>query len=243
MADLLGTVLRTAILDDSAFQAWQERPNVFLRGIVLLIIVSLVAGLAVFAVNLVAGVTPVDVVGIEEGIQQSFDWQYRFNPGFQDPEVQEMMERTFDVIVPMVSELSDIDAPLPKGIAGFFKAFGGWLSRALTAIGGWMLYGSLVLIFVNLLGGSAKLGEFLGTVAVYVVPGLLGLLSPLPCVGPLLVFIAMVWSIVVYIKATSVVGKLDAGRAILAVVAPFFCAFFLGIILMALLFLWLAIVF
>jgi hypothetical protein len=241
MGDLLSTVLRTAILDDSAFQEWQERPNVFLRGIVLIIIVSLVAGLAVFAVNLVAGVSPVDVAGIEEGIQQSLDWQYRLNPGMQDPEVQEIVEGVLDTIVPMVSELSDVDAPLPKGITGFFNAFGGWLSRALTAIGGWMLYGALVLIFVNLLGGSAKLGEFLGTVSVYVVPGLLGLFSPILCLGPLAAFIAMVWSIVVYIKATSVVGKLDGGRAILAVVAPFFCVLFLGILLAALLFLWIAI--
>jgi hypothetical protein len=243
MGELLSTLLRTAILDDSAFQEWRERPNIFLRGIVLIIVVSLVAGLVVFAVNLVERVRPVDVTAIEEQMRQSFEWQYRFMPELQDPEAREMMERTIDVVVPMVRELSDVSAPLPQGITGFLNAFGSWLSRALTAIGGWLFYGTLVLLFVNLLGGSAKLPEFLGTVSVYVVPGLLGLLSPIPCVGSLLGLIAMVWSIVVYIKATSVVGKLDAGRAILAVVAPFFALLLLGIILAALLFLWLAILF
>jgi hypothetical protein len=148
-----------------------------------------------------------------------------------------------DVMVPMITDLANVKAPLPRGITGFFNAFGSWLSRALTAIAGWLFYGVLVLIFVNLLGGSAKLPEFLGTAALYIVPGLLVLLKPIPCVGWLFALIGTIWSIVVYIKATSVVGDLDGGRAILAVVAPFFALIVLGVLLGTLLGLWFAIIF
>jgi len=243
MGSLVNTILRTLILDDSAFQEWHERPNLFLRGIVLIILVSLIAGLIVFGVTLWNQARPVDMTQIEESIFQSMEWQYRLNPSMQDPEVQEIVEGMMDVMIPMITDLSNVSTPLPRGINGFFQALGGWLSRALTAIAGWLLYGALVLIFANLLGGSAKLPEFLGMISLYVVPGLLGLLSPIPCLGTLLLIVGAIWSIVVYIKATSVVAKLDAGRAILAVVAPFFTIFLLGLALVILLFTWFAIIF
>ena len=52
----------------------------------------------------------------------------------------------------------------------------------MSAWGGWMLYGVLVLIAANLLGGSAKIPDFLGMIALYAVPALLGVFSVIPCV-------------------------------------------------------------
>lgn len=242
MGSLLSTLGRTLILDDGAFQEWRERPNVFLRGIVLIILVSLVAGLVSFAVDLVRQVRPIDVDQIVGPMDQWYQFQSEWST--LDPEFAEMWEGMVDALVPMITDLSEVEAPLPKGVVGFFNTFAGWLSRALAAIAGWLFYGALVLIFVNLLGGSAKLPEFLGTVALYVVPGLLLLLSDIPwCVGPLLALIGTVWSIVVYIKATSVASDLDGGRAILAVFAPFFALVLLGIILGILVAFWLVILF
>jgi hypothetical protein len=240
--ELINTLFRTVILDDAAYQEWRERPNIFLRGIVLIIVISLVAGLVSFAVNLVTQVTPPKIAQIEEGMDQWLEFQQYF-PMYQDPEVQRQIQQMMDVIVPMITELSNVEAPLPRGITGFFNAIGGWFSRALTAIGGWLFYGALVLIFVNLLGGSAKLPEFFGMAALYVIPGLLGLLGPIPCVGGLLVFIGTIWSIVVYVKATSVVSGLDGGKAFLAVIAPFVSIVLLSILLGMLFFLWLTILF
>jgi len=239
---LINTLFRTVILDDAAYQEWHERPNVFLRGILLIIVISLVAGLISFAVNLVTQVTPPKMAQIEEGMDQWLQIQEYF-PMYQDPEVQRQIQQMMDVMVPMITDISNVQAPLPRGITGFFNAIGGWFSRALTAIGGWLFYGALVLIFVNLLGGTAKLPEFLGMAALYVVPGLLGLLSPIPCVGGLLVFIGTIWSIVVYVKATSVVSGLDGGKAFLAVIAPFVSIVLLSILLGMLFFLWLTILF
>lgn len=238
MGGLVNTLFRTLLLDDEAYQEWRERPNLFLRGIVLIIVISLVAGLVSFAVTLVQNVNPVNMAQIEDEIQQSFDLQYQYNPGWQDPEMREMMEEMIDVIIPMITDITEIEAPLPHSITGFFQAIGGWLSRAFSAIGGWLLYGALVLIAVNLLGGSAKLPHFLGMVALYIVPGLLAILNPVPCVGGLLAFIGTIWSVVVYIKAVSVASDLDVGQSVLAVFAPFLVLMLLGVLLAILGFLW-----
>ena len=241
MGSLLSTLGRTLILDEGAFQEWRERPNVFLRGIVLIILISLLAGLVSFGIDLAARVSPLNVDQIMGPMDQWYNYQSEW---FEvDPEFARIWEGTLDVIVPMITDLSEVGAPLPKGVAGFFGAFGTWLSRALAAIGGWLFYGTLVLLFVNALGGSAKLPEFLGTVALYVIPGLLLLLSDIPCVGWLLALIGTIWSIVVYIKATSVASDLDGGRAILAVVALFFALILLSIILGILIAAWLIILF
>jgi hypothetical protein len=239
MGSLLNTLWKTVILDDAAYQDWRERPNLFLRGIVLIVVVSLVAGLLSFAFNLYNKVRPVDVGQITAGMTEWQQWM----PVPLDPEFQEAWDSMVDILVPMITDLSQVEAPLPRGLVGFFNSLGSWLSRALTAIGGWLFYGVLVLLFVNLLGGSAKLPEFLGTVALYIVPGLLVLFQPIPCIGALLAFVGTIWSIVVYMKATSVASGLDTGRTILAVFAPLLALILLGFLVTGLVVLWFVIIF
>lgn len=243
MGSLLSTLGRTLILDRGAFQEWRERPNLFLRGIVLIILISLLAGLVSFGMNFVSRVRPVNVDEIVGPMEQWYKFQSRWFESTIDPEFKKAWDSMLDVMVPMITDLSEVDAPLPRGVVGFFNAFGGWLSRAMAAVAGWLFYGALVLLFVNALGGTAKLPEFLGTVALYIIPGLLVLLQPIPWVGWLLAFIGTVWSIVVYVKATSVATDLDGGRATLAVFAPFFALVLLGIVLGILAILWLVILF
>lgn len=247
MGSLVNTLLRTLVLDDSAYQEWRERPNLFLRGIVLIVLVSLVAGLISFAVTLVEQVKPVDIDEIEASIYESFEWQYQFNPSMQDPEVREMMDDMVDVILPMVADLSDVSTPLPRGINGFFTAVSGWLSRAVNgsiwSLLYWMAYGALMLIVVNLLGGSAKLTDFLGMTSLYVIPGLLLLLGWVPCVGLLLVLIGLIWSAIVCWKAVAVASGLDGGKALVALLAPVVVIVLLGMVMAALWFAWFAIIF
>jgi hypothetical protein len=242
MASLLNTLWRTVVLDDAAYEAWRERPNIFLRAIMLIVVISLVAGLVSFAVDLVNRVTPPRLADIEQGMQGWLEWN-QYLPFYQDPEFQRQWRAMTDVLVPMIRDLSNVKAPLPVGITGFFNALGSWLSRALAAISGWLFYGALVLIAANLLGGTAKLTDFLGTVALYVIPGLLLLLQPVPCVGWLLALVGTIWSIVIYVKATSVATGLDGGKAFLAAILPFLAFVVLGVVLSALVMLWFAIIF
>lgn len=238
MSSLINTLWRSAILDDDAYREWRERPNLFLRGIVLILVLTLITELIPFAVNLVNQVTQPDPQGIREQIRESMEWQYQFNPVYQDSEVREMVEESVDAAVDMATAILAIRSPLPRGVSGFFTALGGWLTRAAGAIGGWLFYGALVLICVNLLGGGATLREFYGTAALYAVPGLLAILQPIPCVGPLLALVGAIWSIVVYVKATSVVSGLDGGRATVAVLAPAVVMVLAGLVLSLLVVLW-----
>ncbi|MBN1657202.1 MAG: YIP1 family protein [Anaerolineae bacterium] len=243
MGNLLNTIWRAMILDDAAYDEWRERPNIFLRGIILILIVSLITGILSFAWTFVQNVQPVDETEIRESIQQSFDWQYQFNPAWQDPEMRQMMDQMTDEIIPMVLDIASIRAPLPQAFGSFFQAFGTWLSGGLGALGGWLIYGVMVLIVAHWLGGSADLRTFLGTVALYSVPGLLGLLGPIPCVGFLLALIGFVWGIIVYVKATSVATGLDGGRATVAVLGPAVILILLGLLLTILTVLWLVVLF
>ncbi len=243
MGSLLTTLLRTLILDDAAYREWRERPNVFLRGLLLILIVSLVTGLVGFGILLVSEVRPPDAAEIREQIREGIEMQEQFNPGLQDPMARRMVDDVVDTLVPMIVDIANIRPPLPTGVAGFFVALGSWLSGALAAIAGWLFYGALVLVAVNLLGGSAKLRHFYGTVAVYAIPGLLALLGRIPCLGPILVLVGTIWAIVMYVKATSVVSGLGIGRSVVAVLAPFVVLLLLAMILAILLLFWLVIIF
>lgn len=243
MSSLWATLLRSTILDNKAYEEWRKRPNLFLRGIVLILVVSLLAGLVSFAVNLATLSKPVNVAEIEEEMKRWFETQSQFYPGMQDPEVQEAMQAAMDQVVPMISDIASIRSPLPRGISALFQAVGGWMSRALAAIGGWLFYGALVLVVVNLLGGTAKLPEFLGMVSLYAIPGLLGLLNPVPCLGIILVLIGTVWSIAVYVKAVSFTTGLDIGPSLLAVFAPFLILVLIGLLVALALVFWIVLLF
>ena len=245
MSATFNTLLRTLILDDGAFQEWRERPNLFLRGITLILVVTLVAGFIVFAVDMVNSVRPVRAAEIEKQIRQGFEMQERFNPSFREmpPVVRAMLDEMMDVIVSMVTEIVSVDAFLPRGVSGFLGAVGRYVTAALASLGGWMFYGALVLVVVNLLGGSARLPDFLGMVSLYVIPGLLGLLRPVPCLGALLAFLGLIWGIVVYVKAISVASDLDLGRSVLAFFTPLIVFVLLGIVLLTLMVVWMVIVF
>lgn len=244
MNSLLGTLARTVVLDDAAYREWRERPNLFLRGAVLILVATLIAGLLTFAVSLVDRTKPVDSATIEDAIRESMRMQLRWNPSWQsmDPEARRMMDQMTDMIVPMVVDLANARTPLPRGFVGLFQSVGSWLSRALAALGGWLFYGALVLIAVNLLGGSATLPDFLGMVALYSIPGLLALFNPIPCLGAFLALIGAVWGIVIYVKAVSVVSGLDTAKSLVAVVAPFLILALLAILLTMAMVLWLVII-
>jgi hypothetical protein len=268
MGTLINTLFRTVLLDDGAFEEWRERPNLFARGIVLILVISLLVAVVTFVTNVYNMVKPAEMVvaEIDEGFNVAAEVMENIflgMPGFgaMDPEAQEGMRmalqayrESMPLYKNMVADIVQIQAPLPRGISGFLQALGLWLTGALSSIAGWMVYGAMVLVVVNLLGGSAKLPDFLGMVSLYAVPTLLGLLAALlrlfgsvPILGWLLGALAfllglaaIIWAVVVYIKAVAVASGLDTGRAILAVIAPPAVLFVLGLVLAVLFGFWIA---
>jgi hypothetical protein len=245
MSNLFKALVKTLVLDDDAYREWRDRPNLFLRGVILIVVISLVASLVTFGTNLVNKVRPVDPAQIEEAIRQSIEESSRWNPGWQamDPKTRKMFDQQIDVVIDMVKDIVQIRTPLPRGVSGFLEAVGGFLSRAPSALAGWLFYGALVLVAVNLLGGGTRLPDFLGMVSLYAIPGLLGLLEWIPCLGPILGLAGWAWGIVIYVKAVSVASDLDTGKSLLAVLAPAIVLFLLGILLTIMAVVWMIIVF
>lgn len=245
MSNVFSVLVKTVVLDDAAYQEWRQRPNPLVKGITLIVVVSLIAGLVTFAVDLANKTKPVKVAEIEAAIEESFEQQRRWNPAWQnmDPEVREMIDEQTDVVLDMIADIVQIKTPLPRSATGFFEALGAFLSQVSSSLAGWLFYGALVLMAVNLLGGGARLPDFLGMVSLYTIPGLLGLLGPVPCLGGLLGLVGLIWSIVIYVKAVSVVSDLDIGRSVVAVFAPVVVIFVLGLLLTVLAVAWAAIVF
>ena len=60
----------------------------------------------------------------------------------------------------------------------------------------------------------------LGCTALYVAPQILTILQVISCLGPILGFVAFVWGLVIYVKATAVANELSLGRALLAAILP-----------------------
>jgi hypothetical protein len=93
---------------------------------------------------------------------------------------------------------------LPSPLITFLEALGGWLSRPLTMLGGFLGYGIWVILAAKLLGGKGRLQEFLGVAALSSAPYLLLVLERVPCVGPLLRIVAWIWGTIIWIVATAV---------------------------------------
>ena len=93
-----------------------------------------------------------------------------------------------------------------------------------------MGYAFWVLLVAKLLGGRATLSQMLGCTALYVAPQILTILQVIPCLGAILGFVAFVWGLVIYVKATAVANELSSGRALLAAILP--AAVLIGLILL-----------
>ena len=143
MGSLVNTLFRTILLDDSAFAEWCERPNLFLRGIVLILVITLLTGSIAFITNMVNLTKPVDMVidDIEEGFAMSREvmenMMFGGYFGATDPEFQEGMsvameayEETMEANRQMIRAIMQVQSPLPRGVGGFLQAVGMWLSGA-----------------------------------------------------------------------------------------------------------------
>ena len=143
MSSLIHTLWRSAILDDGAYHDWRDRPKIFLRGILLILIITLIAELIPFAVHLYNQVTVPDAQDIQRRMDEVLDMQRQFSPLYQDPAAWRMARESADAVASMIADIAAIRPPLPRGVAGFLTALGasstfiGLMSSLQSA--GWLL--------------------------------------------------------------------------------------------------------
>lgn len=221
---------RVLTLDTETFADFAASPDVFKRGLIVVLVVSLMMGLATSAIQLFRELTAPppreQMREAMEGMEEGFRAMRQFTP--MDPEVRGMIQRYARAGMKIGFGIAALPTRLPKRLGSVFESLGTFVSAPFGRLLRWMLYSLLVLLAAKLLGGKATVQQMLGTTALYALPHLLDtpatLLGLIPCVGKLagslLGLVALVWGIVVYVKATAVANELTTGKAAFSVVLP-----------------------
>jgi hypothetical protein len=222
------------LLRTSSFVIWRDRPDIFGRGLLLLVIVSLLVGVVSAATGLVReSQAPSPGSALEQaraGFRQSME-QARGTMGIP-PEAEKQIEEYFEAGMSMALAIAELPVRIPQPTGHILEAIGHFLSTPFNWLGGWMFYTLLVAIAAHLVGGEGSVQQILGLTALHAAPHLLGIIPPLlgliPVAGPTLeVFTGVVvgigtwiWSALIYIAATAVASRFDWARGLLAMLAP-----------------------
>ncbi len=221
---MVGEMLQLArgalLLDTQTFAAQREAPDTFRKGVLLIVIITLLAGSLSFAVSTVKGFLPPKWDAQREKVGNQISQVFEFLPFEMDTKTERMVVGSIEAGLDIGFEIAQLPTPLPRPVKGFLQALGGWITAPLLRLGGWMGYAFWVLLVAKLLGGRATLSQMLGCTALYVAPQILTILQVVPCLGAILGFVAFIWGLVIYVKATAVANELSLGRALLAAVLP-----------------------
>ena len=106
-----------------------------------------------------------------------------------------------------------IGAIMRGSIGGFFLAL---IITPIIAVIGYLIWAALTyLIGTRLFQGTADYGEMLRALGYSYGPQVLGLLSFIPCVGPLLSLVGWIWSLVAGVVAIRQALDFDTGKAVI----------------------------
>ena len=222
MKELLQLAWDALLFKHEAYVQHTARTDALKRGLALLVLVTLLAGVISFFVDVVRGLRPMDVVAqqreVEQGIRdflQSVGPYLDLPPGFEKQSLLYMrsgMEIGF--------RIAALPTRLPQPLGRTLQNLGALLTLPFSRLAGWMGYGMWVMLVAKLMGGRATVSQTLGATALYAVPHVLDILGLVPCLGPVLGVVATVWGIAIYVKALAVANEFTIGRAVVATVVP-----------------------
>ncbi len=225
MKELLQLAVDTALLRHEAYAQHVARPDALKRGLALLALVTLVAGLVPFLISFVGDIRPVDIEDqrreANQAIQElltTFDSMRQFID--LPPGIERQIVANMEAGIDMGLRIEALPTALPKPLGRVLQDLGQWLSLPFGRVAGWIGYAIWVLLAAKLLGGRATASEMLGATALYATPHVLGILGFVPCLGGLLGLAATLWGIAIYVKAVAVSHRLSIGRAIVATILP-----------------------
>lgn len=225
MNQLLSMVRGVILLDTGTYERLRDRKDAMKRGVLILLVCFLIAGSSAFVISLVDNIKPFTLEQadqVKQQVQDNFEQMRQFMPQgdeFTQMFMDEFMDN-FESGLGIGAAIDSIKTPLPRGIAGFFTALGGWVTQAFAHLGAWLAYGIWVLLFAKLLGGNGGVDRFFGVTALYAIPNILAIFGPIQCLGTLIGLVGWIWGIAVYVKGVQVTQRLSAGKAIVAAILP-----------------------
>jgi hypothetical protein len=213
------------------YQQFKRAADVFLRGFVVLVIVALIVGAFNSGVEkLSEAVKPTPTLAeVQRQVAEGFRQNY-YGPA----EMQPMIEGYIRDGVQMVYSIIALEPRfVPRGVTSFLEWIGETISTPLQfGWVGWLLLGGVFVHFAaRWLGGKGTIAQLVGLGALAFLPRLLDVLSALVqlvvnltgvdalgLIGSLIGWIVLIWSVAMYVKATSVAEELSLGRAVGAIV-------------------------
>ncbi len=207
----LRLVWRALFLDSDAYDELREDDNPFVEGLFLVVLIGLVTALLNLIGQLLAWAGTPSMSAIKDIVWRAFPQMSWWSQMSGDTKFMEQFKYYYDLGWQIFPQL--FGAPEPG------RAALNILLWPLTAVLGWLIYGTLAHLFARLLGGSGRLGQTLGTVSLSFTPMLLRGLGFLPyfTVGAVI----NTWQLICRYKAMRSAGQLSWGRAFWATVLPF----------------------
>jgi len=225
MKGLLQLAWDALLFRHEAYARHVARADVLKRGLALLVLVTLLAGVVSFIINLVGDLRPMSIEAqrreAEQTIQEFAGQMDNMRQYFDlPPEFERQIIPHIRAGMEMGLRIEALPTRLPRPVGGVLQDLGAFLSLPFGRLAGWMGYALWVLLVAKLLGGRATVSQMLGTSALYAVPHVLDVLGPVPCLGGMLGLVAIAWGIGIYVKAVAVANGFSVGRAIVATLVP-----------------------
>ncbi len=225
MRELLQLAWDALLFKHEAYAQHVACADVLKRGLTLLVLVTLLAGVVSLIVNVVGDLRPMSAEAqrreAEEGIQEFTEYVDTMRQFFDvPPDFEEQMIAYMQAGMGIGFGIEALPTRLPKPVGRVLHDLGAFLSLPFRRLAGWIGYGIWVLLVVKLLGGRATASQMLGATTLYAVPHVLDILGFVPCLGGMLGLVAIVWGIAIYVKALAVANEFSIGRATIATVAP-----------------------
>lgn len=230
-------ILDAILLRSAAFARVAARPDAFFRGLLVILVVALLAGLPVAVRGVIDGFGPPAAVEPSDVRDNLAEPLARLRPvlriaGVPESMLDQILSQVEDSAVlagSVVTQVQQVDTAFPRPLAQGLMAIGAWLSRpfanspwplATATLATWLGYGIWVMLVAKLLGGGGTLHGFFGATAYFAAPHILTIFSGVPGLGAVLGVVAWIWGLAIYIASTAATHRLSLGRAVLAVFVP-----------------------
>jgi hypothetical protein len=207
----LGLVFRALFLDSDAYDQLRDDDNPFIEGLFLVVIIGLVTALLNLIGQLLAWAGMPSMNAIKDAVWQAFPNMQWWSQMSGNAEFMKQLQTYYDLGWQIFPRL--FGAPDPT------NAVLNLVTWPLLAVLSWLVYGVLAHLFSRMLGGTGRLAQTLGTVALSFTPLMLRGLGFLPyfTVGAVM----NTWQLILRYKAVRSSGQMTWNRALWATILPF----------------------
>ena len=208
------------LLKDEAFATFRSLPNVLELGLLIIICISLLVGMANSVESLLGSLTTVPQT--REEIKQEMRQRIEENVRFDQIASEEtaLIWPSVEPIVDMIFDISELPRPLGQAPGAVLTWARDVLNSPLRQLARWAFFTLLTLIVAKAMGGRADLRTMLGCTALSFLPGALNILGSVPWLGGLASFVAWVWGTAILVKATAAANDLSLTQGFFAVILP-----------------------